>query len=76
MRITLHRSHDGGRVVPYVIMFDGAHAEALTAKVASDALVMAEDLVARGHDGVRITTPLGDTYPVKQFAALLREGAL
>lgn len=60
----------------YVILYDGGDGDVLTAKVAADALVMAEDLVAHGWADVRVKTPEGEVYPMRQFARLLQEGVL
>lgn len=43
------------------------------ARVAADALIVAEDLAAEGREDVRITTPEGLTLPLRQFAILVRE---
>lgn len=60
----------------YVILYDGAEGDAVTARHARDALVMAEDLAAHGGSDVRVKTPEGEVYPLRQFATLLREGSL
>jgi hypothetical protein len=52
---------------------DGAEAQ-MVAKLASDALTMAEDLAGQGWRDVRITTPEGETYPLKAFARRLQDG--
>lgn len=56
----------------YVISSDQTEGQNLTARVAGDALILAEDLVAHGWTNVRINTPEGATLPLRQFAALLR----
>jgi hypothetical protein len=58
--------------VNYVISSDQTEGQNLTARVAGDALILAEDLAAQGWTNVRITTPEGETLALRQFAALLR----
>lgn len=56
----------------YVIACDDPGFEPVCAKVASDALILAQDLAEQHKGGVRISLPDGETLQLRQFAALLR----
>jgi hypothetical protein len=58
----------------FVISFDDGAEARMAARLASDALIMAEDLAGQGSRQVRITTPGGETYPLKVFARRLQDG--
>lgn len=65
-----------GEEAIYIIIYEDGDTERVSARIASDALVMAEDLVAQGWTDVRIETPEGEVHPVRRFARLLREGSV
>lgn len=57
----------------YTISSDGEDGpKLLTAKLASDAKVLAEGLVEDGRSCVEVTTPAGETMPIRMFAAMIR----
>jgi hypothetical protein len=62
-----------GRVMNYVISSDESGFVLRHARVATDALIIAEDLAAEGRSDVKVTTPDGETLPLRQFAIVVRE---
>lgn len=56
----------------YVIFSDDPAFILRHALVASDALIIAEDLANGGRADVRISTPEGETLALRQFAILVR----
>ena len=62
-----------GEVMNYVISSDEPAFVVRHARVASDALMIAEDLANEGRTDVKVTTPEGQALPLRQFAILVRE---
>lgn len=56
----------------YVIFSDDPTFILRHARLPADALIIAEDLAKEGRPDVRITTPEGETLPLRQFAILVR----
>ncbi len=59
----------------YVIFSDDPAFILRHARVAGDALIIAQDLAGGGRPDVRISTPEGETLPLRQFAIRVREEA-
>lgn len=56
----------------FEIHFDGFALPPVRARVAADALVLAEDLAAQGKEGIVIRTPDGTLFSLRQFALAVR----
>ncbi len=56
----------------YIVFSDDSDAPKLNVRVATDALILAEDLHSRGQSRVQIGLPDGTIVELRQFAALLR----
>lgn len=61
------------RAMSYVISSDKPAFILRHARVASDALVIAEDLAAEGRNDVIVTTREGERLSLRQFTIALRE---
>jgi len=61
--------------MPYRIRFKGSETTALRAHTPYDALVIAQGLVEEGRGGISVTLGDGEPIPLREFAALVRDGS-